>query len=247
MKIGQEISAPHINLEALKGRNDPEAIKAAAKEIESLFAYELVKAMRATSSTGSDNSLGKDVYMGMFDMELSKLLAERGLGLQDVLLRGLNRNNYGQNVKSMTTPLTDKKQSINPDLAQRPSALPVDGIVSSPFGMRKHPVHGDVRFHHGLDIAAPDGTDIFPVRNGKVIFSGQQPGYGNVVVVDHGDGFISKYAHNKVNMVQEGEDVDFNTIIGQVGSTGTSTGPHLHFEVRYQGNPVNPVQMMAQK
>ncbi len=119
--------------------------------------------------------------------------------------------------------------------------MPVDGAVSSKFGIRKHPIHGDHRFHHGIDIAAPEGTDVYPYRSGTVIFSGQQPGYGNTVVIDHGD------AHNRVNMVKAGDRVDENTVIAEVGSTGVSTGPHLHFEVRQDGKPLDPATFLAMR
>lgn len=92
MHIPQNISQYyHGNIEELKGRKDPEAIKAVAKEMETLFAYELIKAMRKTTNTESKDGLGRDTYMSIFDMELARLFAERGLGLQDTLLKGMNR------------------------------------------------------------------------------------------------------------------------------------------------------------
>ncbi|MFN3480924.1 MAG: M23 family metallopeptidase [Thermodesulfovibrionales bacterium] len=125
--------------------------------------------------------------------------------------------------------------------------MPVNGVVSSGFGMRRHPLYGDMRFHHGIDIAAPEGTDIYPIRAGKVIFSGEQGGYGKVVLIDHGDGYITRYAHNKLNLVRTGDYVDTDTVIAKVGNTGLSTGPHLHFEVRYNGEPIDPVTLVAMK
>ena len=221
------------NIEEYKGRNDPEAAKAVAKEMEALFAFELIKTMRTATSTTSDNSLGKDVYMSMFDMELARLFAERGLGLRDMLLKDLNQNT-GQRANG-----EDQKYSRvnNHDLRM----LPVDGTISSNFGMRKHPLYGTDRFHYGIDIAASEGAPIYPFRDGKVIFSGEQTGFGNTVIVDHGNGFTSKYAHNKINLVKEGDSVNTDSVIALVGNTGRSTGPHLHFEVRYQGESIDPI------
>ncbi len=109
------------------------------------------------------------------------------------------------------------------------------------------PFSGELKFHHGLDIPAPAGTNVHPVRPGTVLFSGQQRGYGNVVIIDHGDGFTSKYAHNQENLVQEGEKVDSASVIARVGSTGKSTGSHVHFEVAYRGRDVDPGMLLAHR
>jgi murein DD-endopeptidase MepM/ murein hydrolase activator NlpD len=242
----------HRNIEEYKGRNDPEAVKAVAKEMEALFVYELIKAMRQTVTTETKNSLGKDTYMSMFDMELAKLFAERGLGLQEMLLRELNKvKNAEQNVKNEKasenqTPSSESDSiSLPAETDNGVYSLPVNGVITSHFGMRKHPIYGDDRFHAGVDIAAPVGTEVRPIRDGKVVFSGEQAGYGNVVVIDHGDGLTSKYAHNKANLVNEGEQVDTNTIIAHVGYTGKSTGPHLHLEICYRGKHLDPVELLA--
>jgi murein DD-endopeptidase MepM/ murein hydrolase activator NlpD len=277
MRISEGISSYyHKDIEEYRGRNDPEAIKAVAKEMEALFAYEMIKAMRETTNMSSKESLGKDIYMSLFDTELARLLTERGLGLKDMLRKELNRaytktKNISDNTdtkgevkdqaeKSFSTkPVRAPEQQnyllspekISPKFTEtheeQSYSLPVDGIISSPFGMRKHPIYGDSRFHQGVDIAAPEGTQVHPVRHGKVIFSGEQSGYGNVVIIDHGNGLISKYGHNKVNLVREGEDVDTDTVIALVGSTGKSTGPHLHFEVRYEGESTDPVKLIAMR
>jgi Rod binding domain-containing protein len=90
--ISQDISQYYgRNIEELRGRNDPEAIKTVTKEMEALFAYELIKEMRKTTNTESEDGMGRDTYMSLFDMELARLFAERGLGLQDMLLKGMNR------------------------------------------------------------------------------------------------------------------------------------------------------------
>ena len=125
--------------------------------------------------------------------------------------------------------------------------LPVAGRISSGYGWRMHPIYGEEMFHHGIDIAAPEGSPIHAVRKGKVIFSGVERGYGNIVIIDHGDGFETKYGHNLVNLVKAGDEVDENTVIAEVGDTGVSTGPHTHFEVLYRGKSVNPVTYLSMK
>jgi murein DD-endopeptidase MepM/ murein hydrolase activator NlpD len=117
--------------------------------------------------------------------------------------------------------------------------------VSSGFGYRKDPFTGDDKFHHGIDIAASEGTRIYPVKPGEVVFSGYRKGYGNIVEVDHGDGLVTRYAHNRANRVAPGDRVGTDTVIAEVGSTGRSTGPHLHFEVQYEGRKVPPQTVFA--
>jgi murein DD-endopeptidase MepM/ murein hydrolase activator NlpD len=176
--------------------------------------------------------------MTMFDLELSKIFAERGLGLQDMLTKGLS-------TASKTEKNDNPPQNITEEIR---TILPGDRNIriSSDFGLRNDPISGEQKFHHGLDIPAPVGTGIHPVKPGTVRFSGEQAGYGNVVVIDHGDGFVSTYAHNETNLVSTGDSVSPATVLATVGSTGRSTGPHVHFEVSYQGEKVDPRTLLAQ-
>lgn len=112
--------------------------------------------------------------------------------------------------------------------------LPVKGRISSTVGLRPDPINGDIRMHNGIDIAIPEGTPVKPVASGRVAYSGLQPGYGNMVIVQHDDGMISIYAHHSRNRVKSGDRVSKDTRLAFSGSTGHSTGPHLHFEA-WQG------------
>ena len=118
---------------------------------------------------------------------------------------------------------------------------PTSGRITSNFGNRIHPITKVNKPHAGIDIAAPTGTAVKSVQGGKVTFAGRGPGgYGNVIYIDHSDGTQTRYAHlSKIN-VKKGQLVDSSQLIGAVGSTGYSTGPHLHFEVRKGGKAVNP-------
>lgn len=118
---------------------------------------------------------------------------------------------------------------------------PVGGSVGSGFGNRVHPVYGTVRFHAGLDFNSPNGSAIGATAAGTVIFAGAQGGYGNVVIVDHGGGITSLYAHMSGFAVSNGAQVSAGQVVGYVGSTGLSTGPHLHFEIRVNGVAVDPL------
>jgi murein DD-endopeptidase MepM/ murein hydrolase activator NlpD len=116
--------------------------------------------------------------------------------------------------------------------------------VSSVFGNRKDPFTGRLAFHSGIDFAAPNGTDVLAAGAGKVSFVGQISGYGNVVEVTHGNGLITRYGHLSAFLVSEGQTVSTGTAIAKVGSTGRSTGPHLHFEVRRADAPVDPTRYL---
>ena len=117
---------------------------------------------------------------------------------------------------------------------------PLNARVTSEFGYRIHPVYGTRRLHAGMDIAAPSGTPISSAGSGVVIFAGWRGGYGNTVIVDHGGGITTLYAHQSRLGVSVGQLVDRGDNVGSVGATGTATGNHLHFEVRVNGSPTNP-------
>lgn len=117
---------------------------------------------------------------------------------------------------------------------------PVLGIITSPFGWRSNPFGGGPEFHQGLDIAAPSGTTVKAAANGTVLMAQWYGGYGNFILLDNGNGFSTGYAHLSAIYVSKGQFVQRGQAIGAVGSTGASTGPHLHFEVRVEGKPVDP-------
>ena len=117
---------------------------------------------------------------------------------------------------------------------------PVSGRISSPYGYRIHPIYGTRKMHTGIDYAASSGTPVVSVKSGTVILRKYNSSYGNYIIVDHGGGISSLYAHLSGFAVSLGQSVEQGQKIGYVGSTGASTGPHLHFEIRVNGNHTNP-------
>jgi len=115
----------------------------------------------------------------------------------------------------------------------------IGGMVSSPFGMR----HGVM--HNGVDLVAPAGTPVHAADNGFVIFAGHLHGYGNVIILQHSDGYITVYGHNRRNLVRQGESVARRQVIAEIGATGRASGPNLHFEVRYHNHPQNPLVFLS--
>ncbi len=112
--------------------------------------------------------------------------------------------------------------------------------TASGYGWRIDPIYRTRRFHEGMDFTAPTGTDIFATGMGRVTFSGWRQGYGNTVMIDHGFNYKTLYAHMHKIDVRVGQQVNRGEVIGKVGNTGKSTGPHLHYEVHYRGKPTNP-------
>ena len=152
-------------------------------------------------------------------------------------------------VPPTTAPPTTRPSNSQPTVV--PPASVVNGLtwitpirftmLTSPYGMRLHPIYKVWRMHTGVDLAAPMGRDIVATRGGKVITATYNNSYGYYVVVDHGDGFTSLYAHMTHYVVSVGDTVAAGAKLGECGSTGASTGPHLHFEILYNGSTVNPV------
>jgi len=202
----------------------------AAQEFASLLYLEVLKAMRAAlpqEGLFAEESLSRDIYTSMMDAEVARLMARRdATGFTDTVVKALDK------IAPPPAPQSDPQ-------------APVQGVVSSLFGSRADPLSGKEKFHEGVDIAAPSGTPIKAAAGGKVIFSGQRAGYGNVVELDHGGGVITRYGHNAANLVSAGDEVAAGQAIALVGNTGRSTGAHLHFEVRKAGKPINPETLLG--
>lgn len=128
------------------------------------------------------------------------------------------------------------------DNALLPTGMPVaHGYVASRYGTRTDPITGRQAVHLGVDFDVPLGSDVLAVAEGVVSYSAVRNGYGNVVEVDHGNGYMTRYAHNSRNVVEVGTRVHVGQVVAKVGSSGRSTGPHCHFEVWLNGRPVNPM------
>ena len=128
-----------------------------------------------------------------------------------------------------------------------PNGWPAAGKISSGFGMREHPRYGDRRMHTGIDITMPRGTALHATADGVVSFADRSGGNGNIVVIEHGQGLSTVYAHNTRNSVKAGQTVKRGEVIAYSGSTGVSTGPHVHYEVWRNGQSVNPAPFLEGK
>ncbi len=144
--------------------------------------------------------------------------------------------------RTSSTYAQNSKGSIAnfPKKWQNEFILPVEGRVSSPFGQRNG------RLHKGVDITAPPGTSIKATYSGTISYSGFLSDYGNVIIIEHGLEIVSVYAHNEINLVKKSDKVKKGDIIAKVGSTGRSSGPHLHFELRISNKPVDPAKIVSE-
>jgi murein DD-endopeptidase MepM/ murein hydrolase activator NlpD len=166
-------------------------------------------------------------------VEINKLESPEKLKLgQKIIMPGVDTVKPAASNKIIASNKTISRGGSVPTTSK--GSLPVKGKITSLFGPRWG------RKHEGIDIAAPTGTDVFASMDGKVSFSGWEGGYGNLVIIDHGNGLQSYYGHNSKLLVKEGQTVSKGTHIADVGSTGNSTGPHSHFEIRKNGTAVNP-------
>jgi murein DD-endopeptidase MepM/ murein hydrolase activator NlpD len=173
------------------------------------------------------------------------------LGSKDKILENIDTSysgsidmeNLRQEIDKTIKDVTEIKNYLNlqKDIyCATPKGTPVEGPISSQFGKRENPISGADEFHAGLDISTNSGNPITATADGIVSFSGWNGGSGNLVVLEHGFGFSTFYAHNRTNVVRVGQKVKRGDVIGYVGSTGNATGPHVHYEIWKNRNPVNP-------
>ena len=241
-------------------------LKKVAEEFEAIFIAQLLKVMRETieESDTEGGGFGKGIYTDLFDQEVALHMARRGaLGISDIIYKSFADRE--ENVKTgepveatqprpaVSQPAQESSNKLSPSGAADPARevsipfLPVNAPISSGFGSRKDPFTGKAQFHKGVDLAAPAGTPVVAALPGKVISAGYESGYGNTVLVEHDGGLSTRYGHLASINVKAGDMVTSDDVLGKVGSTGRSTGAHLHFEVIRMGTQVDPVKMASSK
>ena len=197
------------------------------------------------------NALGKKLInvakldAGEFNFEESP-----GVGGPDEV-DGVVNLDFGSEIDDVISELEDREQQLtvlenilissNMEDEVFPEGRPINsGWISSYYGMRTNPFTGKLQFHKGMDFASKSGSKVQTVAGGVVTWSSKRYGYGNLVEINHGNGYVTRYGHNKENLVKVGETVKKGQIISLMGSTGRSTGPHVHFEVLKNGRQINP-------
>jgi murein DD-endopeptidase MepM/ murein hydrolase activator NlpD len=239
--------------------NQKNELKNVAEQFEAIFVTQLLKVMRETidESGLTDGGYGKTVYTELFDQEIASNMARHGtLGIGDILYKSMEKRidaKEPEDVSKANQDATGASAGTNPpseSVSEKQSAssedisdihLPVQGPISSFFGLRKDPFSSQVKFHRGIDLAAPEGMKVVAALPGRVISAGYESGYGNTVLIEHEGGIKTRYGHLASINVRQGDMVTSENALGTVGSTGRSTGPHLHFEVIRMGKQVDPL------
>jgi len=175
--------------------------------------------------------------VSLLEQERPRLVNRMHSDLMDLQKNAFQRE---QNLKELREFLQNQKSV----LLATPSLWPVIGRISSLFGESRVSSSGEVRAHKGIDICAPQGTPVMAATDGVVSFAGTESEYGRLIVIDHGHSFSTVYGHLAKIQSRAGEKVFKGQVIGTVGLSGNTTGPHLHFEVRVNNNPVNPARFM---
>ncbi|MBE9529019.1 MAG: peptidoglycan DD-metalloendopeptidase family protein [Proteobacteria bacterium] len=249
-----------INLNEVGAEEKSRILEKAVQDFEAIFINQMLKSMRSTVEEGSlfHGGSGEKMYAEMMDAEMSKSIAAGGgIGLKGILAThfdkefdALEKTLKGHSAVERTLG-REPGGSVLEKIAEKLKIgrlggvkIPVIGTISSLFGLRTDPINGSTKFHAGVDIAAPEGSKVYPATSGRVLFSGNKDGFGSVVEVKHNNGLVSRYAHNSENLVKKGDLVGVNDPIALVGSTGRSTGAHLHFEVLKDGSAIDPGAMI---
>lgn len=200
-----------------------------------------ILAQNERNKTFSQQLLRKYDFITTQMNEVNNLLVSKGI-------QKPNQKN-GDVIPEISSPfeMSDNSQferyveEFKQEIANTPVGSPLDGKITSSFGFRSNPFGGSGReSHKGLDMSAPNGRPVKCTAEGKVVFAGYRGDYGNLVIISHGEEYQTYYGHLSEILVKEGQEVKVSTFIGKVGSTGRSTGPHLHYEILRNNKKINP-------
>jgi murein DD-endopeptidase MepM/ murein hydrolase activator NlpD len=246
-----------FSLESQQGQPvDPKKVAQLAQEFEAMLMLQMVRQMRQSISFDDEKEqgFGNETMTDTFDVEFSRYLAQNGgIGVGKMIQDAIAKQTGGAAASSTgPSPLGAAAQAAaaarSAAAVGSPSAsnltMPLDGAkTTSGFGWRNDPLGAGRKFHAGVDLRAAYGTEVAAAAPGEVTFAGDQAGYGTTVVIRHGEGLETRYAHLASTDVQVGDTVQAGQSVGRVGNSGRSTGPHLHFEVRRHGQQVDPTEV----
>jgi murein DD-endopeptidase MepM/ murein hydrolase activator NlpD len=230
----------------------------AAKQLEAFFLRHLLAESRPQGGGMLDGGFAGDTFKQMLDEAIAdKMTAAGGVGMAAMFAKQLGKADEvaGSPVRPIANAPLDPARRAAPHAAAAlldrpqlqdapPFILPVAGRPTSGYGLRSDPVHGTMINHPGFDLAAKTGTEVAAAARGTVVHAGPAGTYGNLVTLRHDHGFETRYAHLSAVEVQVGDVVEAGQDLGKVGTTGYSTGPHLHFEVRHDGEAIDPAPLL---
>jgi septal ring factor EnvC (AmiA/AmiB activator) len=207
-----------LSAQFLEMKGTMHSLKQAEKDFRKLFSLKSKSAVLDSSDPGDTGSLDTEVLRKQIEAAM-------------------------QSVSEIRRYIVEQKDI----LLATPVGWPVAGTLTSPYGYRNHPVHEERKFHTGVDISVPSGSEVKATANGIVSFAGWTENSGIVVVAEHGHGFSTAYAHNRKALVRVGQRIARGDVIAMSGSTGVSTGPHVHYEIWRNGHPADPVGFLARR
>jgi murein DD-endopeptidase MepM/ murein hydrolase activator NlpD len=222
--------------------------KVAGQQLEAFFLRQLLSETRPAGGGAIDGGFAGDTFKGMLDEAIAdKMSKAGGIGMASIFSKQLEgKQAVAQDPHPSGVSLAAQTgQELGPGTDGAPRlAMPVIGRASSGYGMRNDPIkHAEIN-HPGFDLAAPTGTPVTAAAGGTVVHAGPAGTYGNLVTIRHDNGFETRYAHLSAVDIKEGARVEPGQLIGKVGTTGYSTGPHLHFEVRHDGQAIDPAPLL---
>jgi murein DD-endopeptidase MepM/ murein hydrolase activator NlpD len=246
-----------VKTEALAGHTPPrpeakrDPAHVAGKQLEAFFLRQLLAETRPQGGGALDGGFAGDTFKQMLDEAIAdKMSAAGGIGMAAMFAKQLGK--AGEVAAPPAPGVPGAPVGALPPAAAGldlpPGAphfvLPVAGRPSSGYGLRSDPIHGGTVNHPGFDLAAASGTEVTAAASGTVVHAGPAGTYGNLVTLRHDNGFETRYAHLSAVDVKVGDDVAAGDDLGKVGTTGYSTGPHLHFEVRHDGKTIDPAPLL---
>ncbi|NLY19477.1 MAG: M23 family metallopeptidase [Clostridiaceae bacterium] len=200
----------------------------------------------------------QDITRNYIEKEMKTLSISRSSALTDPSISFVGKiaelkavlnylNDANNKEDELFAELSKTREELENYLDHLPTLWPTEGIIESGFGRRLHPVYRWYHDHTGVDIGGKSGNPIYATASGTVIFAGKNGGYGNCVDISHGNGLVTRYAHCSKILVKKWQTVKVGQEIAKVGQTGTATGPHLHFEILLNNNPINPTIFIGTK
>jgi murein DD-endopeptidase MepM/ murein hydrolase activator NlpD len=233
------------NTPAYARPGDSESLQA-ARGLEANFLRQMLAEVRQSSEGNGmlDGGFAGSTFQEMLDGALADGMARSGgIGLAKILQKELERDPHGAAQSSAPLAHAPPLPALAPPSG--PRSLPLSPVganaaITSAYGVRPDPIDGDPRMHAGVDLRAAAGTPARAAEGGTVVRAGEAGGYGYLVEVDHGHGLTTRYAHLQHINVAVGQHVEAGDAVGEVGATGRTTGPHLHFEVRQDGHAMDP-------
>lgn len=215
-------------------------VQTAAKQLEAFFLRRLLAEARPQGGGGIDGGFAGDTFKQMLDEAVAdKMSAAGGVGMAAMFAKQLGGKGAAPQAHPQVGPI-----ELGPQVDGLPQlAMPVRGVLTSGYGYRPDPVL-KVNTHPGVDLAAKMGTPVAAASGGTVTHAGPAGTYGNLVMIKHDNGFETRYAHLSAVDVKAGQRVEAGELVGKVGSTGYSMGPHLHFEVRKDGKTLDPEPLL---